>query len=69
MATGSSDRVGVLVLRLWIEDAGGTPFRARITASSHVMSSQEPPWTMVVASAEEACIAVRTFIERFEAGA
>ena len=35
MGEDSGARVGVLVLRVWIEDAGDTPFRARITASSH----------------------------------
>ncbi len=69
MATGNGDRVGVLVLRLWLEDAGPTPFRARITASGHVTSAHEVPQTMVVVSAEEACSVVHTFIERFETGA
>jgi hypothetical protein len=70
MATGNGDRVGVLVLRLWLEDAGSTPFRARITASGHVtLAHDDVPQSVVVGSAEEACSIVQAFIERFDTGA
>jgi hypothetical protein len=60
---GGAERVGVLVIRIWVE--GEVEPRARITAS---MDLAQPRQTSVmVASVDEACELVRDWLTRFVA--
>jgi hypothetical protein len=62
MNAASSDRVGVLVIRIWTE-AGSRP-RARITASLDITAGA-PTVTIATASPDEACRIVRRLLLEF----
>ena len=62
MKTPSSDRTGILILRLWIE-ANADGFRARITQT---LDSSGPERAMATAGTPDAVYAaVRTWVEEF----
>jgi hypothetical protein len=58
----STERTGVLVLRIWTED-GGSGLRARISSTTGVDSV--PPSTAVAGSLEDIRAAVIAFLEAF----
>jgi hypothetical protein len=57
----SSERVGVLVIRVWIE-AGHQP-RARITLSLDILGSAST--TMVASSVDDVCLIVQEWLTSF----
>jgi hypothetical protein len=62
MNAAGSERVGVLVIRIWIE-AGSQP-RARITASLDI-TAEAPTITMASSSPDEVCRIVRHLLLDF----
>ncbi len=66
MERAGGERVGVLVLRIWIEpdDPPGT-VRARITASRDVLRGERE--SIAAASPEQALELIRAWIDRFVA--
>jgi hypothetical protein len=60
---GGLERVGVLVIRIWVE--GEAECRARITASMDVAQPRQT--TVMAASVDEACEFVRDWLTRFVA--
>jgi hypothetical protein len=65
MEATRGDRVGVLVLRVWLEGPRPVDFRARITAVSEIGDPLGEPRIVVVASVDEASDVVRAFVEGF----
>jgi hypothetical protein len=61
---GGPERVGVLVIRIWVEGEAGP--RARITASMDVAQARQT--TVMASSVDEACELVRAWLTRFVAG-
>ena len=66
MAATSGERVGVLVLRIWVEgpDREGD-LRARITATTDVARPDVEEETLACAGVEETCSAVCRWVTRF----
>jgi hypothetical protein len=62
MNAASSERVGVLVIRIWTE-AGSQP-RARITAALDI-AAEIPTLTIAAMSPDEACQIVRSLLLEF----
>lgn len=63
MRTRSSDRTGILIIRVWMEQSAHEGLRARIT---HTLDSTDPDQaTATAASPEDIYAAVRTWVERF----
>ena len=62
MNAASSERVGVVVIRIWTE-AGSRP-RVRITAALDI-AAEAPTFTIATASADEACQIVRSLLLEF----
>jgi hypothetical protein len=60
------ERVGVLVVRVWLEDASEAGLRARITQTLDVARRGEI--VIVTATRDEVYAAVRTWLEAFTAG-
>jgi hypothetical protein len=63
MLSRSSDRTGVLILRLWIEGSVTEGLRARITHS--LDSAERAPMTTLAADPEDIYALVRTWVESF----
>lgn len=63
MKVRTSDRTGILILRLWIEADAREGFRARITQTLDSTSRERPMAT--AAHPEEVYAAVRTWVEAF----
>jgi hypothetical protein len=61
VSTTASERTGVIVVRVWTEDA--EPPRARITGSSSLPSEERT--IAVAAGVEEIVAAVRNWLEEF----
>jgi len=57
----ASERAGVIVVRVWVED--DAPARARITASNDLSSDEQT--IAVAAGIDEIVAAVRDWLERF----
>jgi hypothetical protein len=66
VAATASEQAGVIVIRVWIERDAPKPLRARITASSDLMTDEQT--IAVVAGAEEIVAAVQTWLETFARG-
>lgn len=63
MDTTPSDRTGVLIVRLWIEDDHPTRLRARITQTLEDTSREK---TIAAASTnEDICAIVKRWVETF----
>lgn len=62
MNAARSERVGVLVIRIWTE--AGTRPRARITASLDI-AAEAPTVTIATSSPDEACRIVRHLLLEF----
>jgi hypothetical protein len=62
MSAASPERIGVLVIRVWIE-AGEQP-RARITASLDIVG-KAPATTMAASSVDEVCTIIRNLLSDF----
>jgi hypothetical protein len=62
MSAASPERIGVLVIRVWIE-AGEQP-RARITASLDIVGNA-PATTMAASSVDEVCTIIRDLLSDF----
>jgi hypothetical protein len=60
----SSDRTGLLILRLWIEANHETGLRARITQTLDTMAGEQP--VAVAASADDICAIVKQWVQAFE---
>jgi hypothetical protein len=65
--TPSSDRTGLLIVRLWVEHDSLLGFRARITQS--LDSSGKEQTTTVAGSPEDVYAVVQTWVEAFVAPA
>jgi hypothetical protein len=66
LSTTAHDRAGVIVIRVWLEDASTPVPRARITATTDLASTEH-----VVDAAEgvdEILAAVRSWLDAFLAG-
>ena len=63
MKTQSSDRTGILIVRLWIEGNALEGLRARITQT--LDSSKPEQATAAAATPEDIYAAVRTWVEAF----
>jgi len=63
MKTKSSDRTGVLILRLWIEANHETGLRARITQTLATTAIEHP--VAVAASADDICEVVKNWVQNF----
>ena len=63
---GPTERAGVLVLRVWVEDSGAG-LRARITEISDLESGEET--SRVAASLDEIVAIVREWVEQFASAA
>ncbi len=64
------DRVGLLIVRAWIEDGADPPaLRARITITHDLTAREIAPRTFAAAEIDAVCDAVRTWLEAFVAGA
>jgi hypothetical protein len=61
MSAAEPERVGVLVIRIWLE-AGSGP-RARITATFDILN--EVPTIVTASSVEEVCSIVREWLQDF----
>jgi len=60
------ERAGVIVIRVWVEDASEAGPRARITASNDLSSGEQ---TVAVAQgAEDILAVVRSWLDAFLAG-
>jgi hypothetical protein len=64
MKTQTTDRTGVLILRLWIEANHETGLRARITQSLDSTAAEQP--LAVAASADDICAIVKQWVHDFE---
>jgi uncharacterized membrane protein len=62
----TSERVGLLVIRAWVE-AGDSELRARITGRLDVVNSKETSFTVVV-GVDSAADVVRDWLEELERG-
>ena len=65
MAPPSSDRTGILVVRLWIEADPRDGFRARITRTLDATSTEQS--TAAAATPEDVYAVVRTWVDAFVA--
>lgn len=63
MTTSSSDRTGVLIVRLWIETNHDHGLRARITQTLDSMAAEQS--VAVAASAEDICAVVKRWVDEF----
>lgn len=63
MSTRSSDRTGLLIVRLWIEPSAHDALRARITQT--LDSTLDEQGTATAGSPEDIYTLVRTFVEAF----
>lgn len=63
METLSSDRTGMLIVRLWIEANHETGLRARITQTLDTMATEQAVAT--AASADDICAVVKQWVEDF----
>jgi glyoxylate carboligase len=63
MATASSRRVGVLVMRTWVESGQADGLRVRITAA--IDGRDATPIRGVAATIEDACAIVQEWLENF----
>ena len=61
----ASERAGVIVVRVWIEDDSSPQLRARITASRDLSSVEET--TAAAAGMQDILAAVRDWLEAFVA--
>ena len=64
MKTPSSDRTGILIVRLWIEGDAREGFRARITQT---LDSADPTQVLATTAGnpEDLCAVVQTWVEAF----
>lgn len=62
MAVPRSDRVGVLVVRMWLE---GPKLCARVSSTSDVARPELAPRTLLAAGIEETCASVCRCVRRF----
>jgi hypothetical protein len=68
MAATSSERVGVLVLRLWLEGTTDQPeLRARIRATIDVTTPGVKEETFACAGVDDTCASVCRWVTRFAA--
>ena len=63
MKRPSTDRTGILVVRLWIETNAGDGFRARITRTLDAAGPEQAAAT--AATPEDIYAVVRTWVEAF----
>lgn len=63
MTRSSSDRSGVLILRLWVETSHPHGLRARITQSLDSMAGEES--VAVASSADDICVVVKRWVDDF----
>jgi hypothetical protein len=66
MASARPDRVGVLVVRVWIESDPESELRARITQTLDIANGEDRVTT--ASSIEEIDATVRAWLEEFVAG-
>jgi hypothetical protein len=64
MQSQSSDRTGILIVRLWNEGSARDGFRARITQTLDSTGAEEPTAT-AEADPEDVYASVRTWVEAF----
>ena len=64
MQPQSSDRTGILIVRLWNEGSAREGFRARITQTLDSTGTEEPTAT-AEADPEDVYAVVRTWVEAF----
>lgn len=63
MKTQTTDRTGVLILRLWIEANHETGLRARITQTLDTAAAEQP--VAVAANADDICAIVKQWVQSF----
>jgi hypothetical protein len=63
MKTASSDRTGMLIVRLWIEGSPQTGLRARITRTLDTSGPEHA--VAIAATADDVYAIVRTWVEEF----
>lgn len=63
MKRSSSDRTGVLIVRLWIEANHELGLRARITQTLDTTATEQS--VAVAASADDICAVVKRWVEAF----
>jgi hypothetical protein len=66
MKTQTTDRTGVLILRLWIETNHEIGLRARITQTLDSTATEQP--LAVAATADDICSIVKKWVQAFEGG-
>lgn len=64
MKTQTTDRTGVLILRLWIETNHETGLRARITQTLDSTATEQP--IAIAATADDICSIVKKWVQAFE---
>lgn len=67
MSASTTDRTGVLLVRLWIEANHETSLRARITQSLDTMAIEQS--VAVASSSDEICKVVKQWVDDFTSGA
>lgn len=63
MTAADGQRIGVLVVRAWLEDASNLALRARITQTLDIAAQDE--LIIVASSTEDVCDAVRAWLDAF----
>lgn len=66
MTAAGEQRIGVLVVRAWLEDASEAVLRARITQTLDIAAQDQV--VIVTASSEDVCDAVRAWLDAFVEG-
>ena len=59
------DRVGVLVIRIWLEGSGRGSLRARVTRTLDVTRAEQSSESEAAATPEQIVAAVRAWIDAF----
>ena len=63
MKTQTTDRTGVLILRVWVEEHHETGLRARITQALDSAAAEQP--VAVAANADDICAIVKKWVQAF----
>lgn len=63
MKSQSSDRTGILIIRLWIEESASEVFRARITQTLDSAAPDQP--FAMAATPDDLYNVIKTWVERF----
>jgi hypothetical protein len=66
VTAADEQRIGVLVVRAWLEDASDTVLRARITQTLDITAHDDV--VIVVSTSDDVCDAVRAWLDAFVGG-